>query len=174
MPVAGTLIKMLGGVPVSKRLNEIKIMHDEVVKQLKLGRFVQIYPEGHLINYYEGIREFYKGAFKIACDAQVPVIPIGIKWREPKGFFKIYKKKPCATVLIGKPVYADYRLLRKDMEFDLKARCEKAMENHFSSSSEIKDKSFVDNNLKTVMNGNFTTDIKDEKNTLSEPFVAEE
>ena len=127
IPVAGVLIRMLGGVPVPKKLNEIKIMQGQIVEQLKKGRYVQIYPEGHLINYYEGVREFYKGAFKFACQAQVPIIPIGVIWREPKGFFKIYKKKPCATLKIGKPIFADYRLLSKDMEFDLKERSEKAV-----------------------------------------------
>lgn len=128
LPFAGHLVRALGAVPIPIGYNKSRIFMQESKKFLKKKRILHLFPEGHLINYYEGRREFSSGAFRIASDAQVPILPMVITWREPKYIFKYIKKKPCATLTIGEPIFANYVLLRKDMEKDLKLRSEAAID----------------------------------------------
>lgn len=52
-----------------------------------------MYPEGSLWPYYEKIRHFKYGAFKMAVDANVPIQPIRFELSNPTSIFKLYKKR---------------------------------------------------------------------------------
>jgi hypothetical protein len=51
-----------------------------------------------------------------------------INFREPTGFLKLFKKKPCWTLVFGEPVYPDPLLIRKAAVADLQERVRKQME----------------------------------------------
>lgn len=137
IPVAGKLLTMLGSMPVPDKIADVKVFLNEVKKLVKIKkRIVHIYPEAHLINYYAGIRSFEKGAFTIACDAQVPILPLVISWRERRGLFKLFlKNKPLPTISIGKPIYPNLSLMAKDQIKDLSERTRKAMEDIYTTSN---------------------------------------
>ena len=54
------------------------------------------------------MREFKRGAFKIAYDNNVPIVPMMITYRKSKGWRKITNKKPLLNISILTPVFPDY------------------------------------------------------------------
>lgn len=136
MPVAGKMLKFLGAVPTPQNVAEARVFKHEINTLLKDGKTVHVYAEAHLINYYAGIRELNKGAFKIACDSQVPIIPIVISWRKRRGLYKLcFTSKPCATITVGEPIYPNLQLFSKEMYKDMEDRTVKAMKNLYDNSN---------------------------------------
>ena len=135
IPVAGKILGVAGVIPVAGSINEAVVFRNELKRILKRKHIVHIYPEGHLINYYSGIRPFGNGAFSLACDSQVPIIPIVIAWRRRRGLYKLFiRSKPCATLYIGAPVFPNRILLSHEQEEDLRIRTKLEMERIFSLS----------------------------------------
>ena len=95
----------LGGVPIPTKLCTLKDFNAEIKRAIEKGSFVCMYPEGVLWPYYEGLRDFRDGAFKIAAFSKCPVVPLVITFREPKGLYRLYKKKPCVTMTVLPAVF---------------------------------------------------------------------
>lgn len=78
-PILGHVIKVLGHLPID-RTNMSRGMDDtrDIQAALEEGHSIFIFPEG-TFSYAAGLRPFRLGAFKIAVEAQVPVVPISIK-----------------------------------------------------------------------------------------------
>ena len=55
-------------------------------------------------HYYEGVRPFKPGAFKLAVKHKLPIIPIAINYRHAKGLAKLIRRKPLLTVNVGEPI----------------------------------------------------------------------
>jgi len=86
-PWLGTLVRLLGGIPVphdQSRLGDI----ERAVKSALDGRgLIHFYPEGECFLFNQEIREFKAGAFWYAIRFGVPVIPlITVISRRGKGF----------------------------------------------------------------------------------------
>lgn len=136
IPIAGKLLWLLGAMMVPKDHKYVNLFFDEVNTLAKKGRVIHVYPEAHLVNYYGGLREFKRGAFKMACDSQVPILPIVISWRKRKGLWKlILPSKPCATLTVGEPITPDYTLLQRAQEIDLQERTERRMQDMYDKSN---------------------------------------
>jgi 1-acyl-sn-glycerol-3-phosphate acyltransferase len=124
---AGPFVNILGSVPTPSGPKETQIFIHALSKRLRHGRIVQFYPEGELRRYDPGIRSFHRGAFYLAVDAQMPVLPMRILFRKPDGFLKFFKKKPCFTLIFGEPVYPDPLLLPKAAAEDIERRVREMM-----------------------------------------------
>lgn len=108
IPFVRLLIRGLGGVPLPSNPANMADMFSQMEIALHRGALVTMYPEGVLHPYYEGLRRFKNGAFKLAADAGCPILPCAITYRAPRGLFKLYKKRrPCMTVNILPPIYPD-------------------------------------------------------------------
>ncbi len=106
LPVAGFFVNILGTVPVPETYDETKIFFYELTKQLRKGKLVHFFPEGELIKYDTDLRPFKKGAFHIAEEAEVPIVPIGISFHEKTSIFPLLS--PNKVVLtVGDPIYPD-------------------------------------------------------------------
>ena len=86
-----------------------------------------MYPEGSLWPYYEKVRNFKYGAFKIATLANTPVVPIKFVLEKPTGIYELYKRKPCLHAYILPAIYPDENLEIKDRIADLKDEAERIM-----------------------------------------------
>jgi 1-acyl-sn-glycerol-3-phosphate acyltransferase len=126
--LAGIFVDILGSVPSPSSPKEIQAFMYTLSKHLRKGRLVHFYPEGVRSNYASGLREFQRGPFYLAIDAQVPVLPMKVVYRPPDGILRFIKKKPCFTMVIGEPLYPNPLLLNNDAVSDLKKRAEIAME----------------------------------------------
>jgi 1-acyl-sn-glycerol-3-phosphate acyltransferase len=127
MKGAGLFVDILGSVPVPSTPKELQVFIYALSKKLRQRQTILFFPEGKRINYNENILEFQRGAFYIAADARVPVLPIRIQPRKPDGLLKLVRKKPCFTLVFGEPLYPDDSMSNNEAADDLKERAEKAM-----------------------------------------------
>lgn len=127
IPVIRHLIRILYAIPIPDKDNQKKKFYKQINQIIKEKKIIQMYPEGSLWPYYNNIRNFKYGAFKIAVEANVPIQPIKFVFREPTGFYKIYKKKKCIHAIILDLVYPNNDLDYELRIQDLKERTYQAM-----------------------------------------------
>ncbi|GHV12412.1 hypothetical protein FACS189491_05340 [Spirochaetia bacterium] len=128
IPVAGLLIKIFGAIPTPSSVRETHIFFHTLANYLRNGALIHIYPEGERREYGDEIQEFQRGTFYLAVEAQAPVLPMRLLYREPDGFLKYFKKKrPCLTLVFGEPVYPNNALGKKEAVSDMQERAWLAM-----------------------------------------------
>lgn len=123
IPFIRHLVKMLGCIPIpdsiSARPGYIKATNEFLAE----GKIIQIYPEASMWPQYNKIRPFKTGAFHFAVKNNVPIIPISINFRQPKGILKHFKVgEKLVTVHIGKPIYHNNELPFKESVEELLKR----------------------------------------------------
>ena len=110
IPVIRHLIRILGAIPIPSK-NELKpAFYKEINKSLENNNHIHMYPEGSMWPYYEKIRDFKYGAFKMAVNANKPIQPIKFVFKNPKGIYKLYKKNKCIESIILDPIYPNNEL----------------------------------------------------------------
>ena len=82
----------------------------KIGEKIDQGKSVYIFPEGTISN--EGkLKHFKNGAFKLAIDKQVPIVPIVYKanWKllQNGGFFKSFGRPGIVDAIIMPPVYCN-------------------------------------------------------------------
>ena len=126
IPFVKYLVMLFRGIPIPRKMNGKEKMVKTIDKLLKRGEVVGIYPEGHLIPYYDGIREFKNGAFYFAVKNQVPVLPIVFTYREVNDIRRYIRKKPFLTLTILEPEYPKEEMSKENV-IELKTRVYKKM-----------------------------------------------
>jgi 1-acyl-sn-glycerol-3-phosphate acyltransferase len=126
--IASIFVDVLGSVPTPSTPKELQSFIYTLSRYLRKGRLVHFYPEGDLIKYDDNIREFQRGAFYLANDAQVPVLPMKIVYRRPDGLQRFFKKRPCFTLVFGEPIHPNYVLHGNNAVNDIQRRAEQIMQ----------------------------------------------
>ena len=112
----GFLVKLLDGVPIPTTVSETKIFFYILAKEMRKGKLIHFYPEGHLIKECDHLRPFKNGAFTLAADNDSPILPIVIKSvKKEKGF-----RKRKTLVITGDPIYPNANLRKRDLARQLK------------------------------------------------------
>jgi len=127
LPVVRWIAKWVGVVPIPPSTHRLKEFFTLTTEQLRQGRKVHFYPEGSLWPYAEEVRPFKRGAFHMASDADVPVIPAVIVQRRPRGPLSLLRKKPLFGVVFCPPVYPDPELSGAKRIEDMRLRAQNAM-----------------------------------------------
>lgn len=97
------LIRGVGGIPIPGTLSALRKFNAAFDELHARRKWIHVFPETSRWEFYEPIRPFNLGAFKMAVRYQVPLVPMVITYREPKGFHKLLKTKhPLLTIHIGK------------------------------------------------------------------------
>ena len=104
IPLACSLIRALGAVPLSGNSKTLKELMDAMYTALGHGDVVHMYPEGVLYPYCNELRKFKTGAFHMAVKTGKPVLPMVLIQRKPAGLRGIFKRKPCLTLKILPPI----------------------------------------------------------------------
>lgn len=105
----GLLVKALGAVPTPESITENRVFFNEISKKTRNGRFVHFFPEGELVKGDTEIRDFKRGAFKLAVDSSVPILPIRITFDD----LAEKRNKKRMIVNVGKPLMPDFTLNSK-------------------------------------------------------------
>ena len=100
----GGLVRLLGGVAVPHTAAELPLFFSEMQLFLAKGRIVHFFPEGELKPYDTNLRDFKRGAFHLAAQARVPVVPLSIRFTPPKGLRRLVRRKPTMTIVLGEPI----------------------------------------------------------------------
>ena len=129
IPFVRKLIKLLRAIPIPTKMSNKECFVKQLDEALQKGKIIHFYPEKALWPYCEKIRNFKSGAFDFAIRNNIPVIPIVIKFRNPKGIRKMLKKKKDVTIKILEPItYRNPYENKKDGIAKLKEQVNKAME----------------------------------------------
>jgi 1-acyl-sn-glycerol-3-phosphate acyltransferase len=110
-PFLGTFTRLLGGVPIPRGKTGYRKLLESCETLFKYRRFIHFYPEGECYLYNQRIREFKSGAFRIAAELDIPVIPLVTVLSQ--GPFKPYsflgRSVPRETMVVLDAVYpAEY------------------------------------------------------------------
>ena len=121
----GTLIRMVGGIPIPENDPRATITYFKTVeKLLNSGGWLHIYSEGSMWEYYGKIRPFKRGAAYFAVKHNNPIIPLAFSFRKP-GWIRrvIFKQTALLTLNIGEPLYKDDSITNiKEQERELTIR----------------------------------------------------
>ena len=127
IPFIKYLVMLFRGIPIPRNISGKEKMVNTIDGLLKKGEVVGIYPEGHLIPYCDGLREFKNGAFAFSVKNQVPVVPILFTYREVNDIRRFIRKKPFITLTILEPEYPKQEITKENV-IELKNRVYKKME----------------------------------------------
>ena len=100
----GGLVRFLGGVAVPRSPAALPLFFSEMELFLAKGRIVHFFPEGELKPYDTSLRDFKRGAFHLAAQARVPVVPLSIRFTPPTGVGRMFRRKPTMVIVIGEPI----------------------------------------------------------------------
>lgn len=75
-PFLGTFTRLLGGVPVPRGKTGFRKIMEICGHSFKYQRFIHFYPEGECFLYNQKIRPFKTGAFRLAAELDIPVVPL--------------------------------------------------------------------------------------------------
>jgi len=119
-PVLGTFTRLLGGVPIPRGRTGYRKVLEICERAFRYRRYLHFYPEGECFLYSQRIREFQSGAFRIAAELDIPVIPLVTVFSN--GPFKPWsfwgRSVPLETLVVMDPVYpAQY--IRKDEQGEI-------------------------------------------------------
>ena len=128
LPFVGWLLKALGAVPLPGSTSGLLKLEKNLEEGVKNGDWVHFYAEGLLVRYHKEVRPFQRGAFLTAVRADCPVIPMRLICDEPHGIRKLWRKKPFLRLVIGKPLYRNEKLSRREAVTDLMLRTHAAVE----------------------------------------------
>lgn len=140
IPFIRHLVKGLGAIPIPRTLKARKKFEEAIEQLLKDNHVVHFYPEGVLFPYYNGLREFHRGAFSYAVKNDVPIVPLVITYYKSDN--KLIKT-PNAVISILPPVYKNSELSERKQVSDLKDRVTASMERKFQESDCLKDNTAV-------------------------------
>lgn len=134
---AGMMYRLAGGIPMPKgEPRGMVYSYRNMEDVLEEGKWLHVFPEAASWPFYPAVREFQPGTFKLAVEHKMPVLPMAVKYRANKGIYKLFKKHPNATLLIGEPILPDLTLSRKEAIDDMTVRTRKAVMKLLSIESE--------------------------------------
>ena len=131
MKMLGTIVEMLGALPVPGDKKSMKNFLDAIEKKLDQKCSITIYPEAHIWPYYTKIRNFKSVSFKYP-----------IKWNKPtfcmtntyQKYGKNNDKIKIVTYIDG-PFFPNRDLAPKQMQEDLRNRVFECMTNRSKNSN---------------------------------------
>ncbi len=127
---SGMLYRMAGGIALPRfSRHGMAYAYNAMKEVVDEGKWIHIFPEASCWAFYPAVREFQHGSFRLAYDTHMPILPMGVSYRKPRGIYKLFKKHPNAKIVIGKPLLVNYELDKKDAIEDLAIRAQREVMN---------------------------------------------
>jgi len=122
-PVLGTYTRLLGGVPIPAGRNGFKKIQEISERAFRYRRFFHFYAEGECFLYNQDINKFHSGAFRIAAELDIPVIPMVTVFSngpcKPWSFWG--RSIPKETLIVLEPEYPS-QYVRRDSKGEFTIR----------------------------------------------------
>ena len=121
---SGNFYRNAGGIVLpTLSYKGMNYAYEKMRDVLREGKWLHVFPEAACWAFYPAIRPFRIGVFKLAVEEDLPVLPMVVKYRKPNALYRLFKKHPNASLLIGRPMMPDYSLDKKERIEDLCQRC---------------------------------------------------
>lgn len=116
----GPLIRMAGGIPIpTENLRAMVKFKKAIEEVLESKKWLHFFPEGSMWFFYPDIRPLKKAVFRYAVKYDRPIVPIVMTFRERKGITRLFTKKPCVDLHVGKPLFVNKSLPRALAEAEI-------------------------------------------------------
>jgi len=106
-PFLGTYTRILGGVPIPRGIKGYRKILEICERAFKYRRYLHFYPEGECYLFNQKIAKFKPGAFVIAAELDIPIVPLVTVFSE--GPFKPWsflgRSMPIETMVVLDPEY---------------------------------------------------------------------
>ena len=109
IPVIGKILPYLGALPIPDTLKGMKDFTCAIEQRVNEGKYVTVYPEAHVWEYYTGIRPFEETSFKYPVKFDKPVYCMTSTYQQRRP-----GKRPKCTVFVDGPFYRDPLLSPKE------------------------------------------------------------
>ena len=108
-PLVGRLLHLAGFIDAGSSVASRAAMVDRCIAQLASGGHVLVFPEGTR-SPEGGLSRFQRGAFEIACRANVPIVPLFLRCnpsalRKDQRFWNHPDECALLSIEIGQPIY---------------------------------------------------------------------
>jgi len=115
-PVLGTFTRLLGGVPVPRGRTSYRKILEICEHSFKYRRYLHFYAEGECYLYNQKINEFKTGAFKLAAELDIPIVPLVTVFSagpfRPWSF--LGRSIPFETMIVLEPEYPSLYISRDE------------------------------------------------------------
>lgn len=108
IPVIGKLLPYLGALPIPDTVQGMKQFASAMDRRLTEKRYITIFPEAHVWEYYTGIRPYTDAAFKYPVKFRKPVYCMTVTYQKRR-----FGAKPRATVFVDGPFFPEPALTPK-------------------------------------------------------------
>lgn len=96
------LIRGAGGIPIPTTISALRDFYASFDELHQKKKWIHVFPESCRWDYYQPIRPFKKGTFKMAYKYNLPIIPMVFTFRRPGGIYKLFGvTHPLITLHIG-------------------------------------------------------------------------
>ncbi|MBQ4598489.1 MAG: 1-acyl-sn-glycerol-3-phosphate acyltransferase [Clostridia bacterium] len=109
IPVIGRLLPYLGALPLPDSMQGMRAFHAAMEQRLAEKKYIVIYPEAHVWEYYTGIRPFPDAAFRYPVKLDKPVYAVTVTYQK-----RCLCRKPKMVVYVDGPFYPDKALPPRD------------------------------------------------------------
>ena len=127
IPVIGKILRPLGALPIPKEIRRLRELNEAIAKRCEREAVV-IYPEGHVWEYYDGVRPFNATAFEYPVKMKKAVFSLTTVYKKRKN-----GKKPSMEVYVDGPFFECENLPIRERGRDLCERVHRTMEERCSS-----------------------------------------
>lgn len=127
---SGNFYRHAGGIVMpTASFKGMNYAYEAMREVLKEDKWLHVFPEAACWPFFPAIRTFRIGVFKLAVEEDLPVLPMVVKYRPNNFLYRLFKKHPNASLLIGEPITPNYLLDTRDRILDMMNRCRVAMMN---------------------------------------------
>jgi len=117
-PALGTFTRLLGGVPLPRGRDGYRRILGACAAAFGRRRYVHFYPEGECFLYSQRVMEFKPGAFRIAAELGVPVVPLVTVFsagrRGPWPWPPLGRSTPAETLVVLEPEFPENHIRRDE------------------------------------------------------------
>ncbi len=104
-PIFSRYIRFGAAVPIPEDRHLLPRFKEQTIAVLAKGRNILFYPEAALIPFCDHVRPFKTGAFHYAINAGVSILPCCWTFHQPKGIYKLWRRKKPIMHLNYLPLY---------------------------------------------------------------------
>jgi len=134
----GKFLRLIGGVPIPDKLNQIKKFNQGLKKEINKCHNVCVFAEASLKPYCNHIRNFMPGAFRFVYDTNAYILPAVFIFKRPRGWYRLVRgKKPTIQLHYLEPIKFQEYATKHETITKMQELVQAKMTNYFNENNEV-------------------------------------